>query len=450
VNQCISVVGIGYVGLCTAVGFASKGYKVIAADKDPEKVFSINQGIPPFYEHDLEENLQKVFRNGYLRCVLDSVQAIINTDITFITVGTPSNIDGSIDLTQIESSAIDIGKALSKKDAYHLVVVKSTVVPGTTENVVKPLLENYSGKKCGSGFGLCMNPEFLREASAVHDARHPDRIVIGEYDKKSGDTLKALYRELHYEGSVPIVRTNLPTAELIKYANNAFLATKISFINTIANICERIPGADIATVAKGIGLDQRINPQFLRAGLGYGGSCFPKDVKALIAFSNKLGYPPRLLEATYEVNEKQAKCAVEKAKRKLKNLKGKTVAVLGLAFKPNSDDMREARSILIINQLLKEGADVTAYDPVVVSNAKSIFGDKIRYASSAIECLKNADCCILVTEWKEFKKLKPEDFTQNMRYPFLIDGRRIYNPTEYNKKLEFEAIGLGSTNPSRS
>jgi UDPglucose 6-dehydrogenase len=448
VTQRISVVGIGYVGLCTAVGFASKGYKIIAADKDPKKVSSINQGIPPFYEHDLKESLQKAIKDCYLRCVLDSEQAILNSDITFITVGTPSKPDGSIDLKQIKSSAIELGETLSKKDAYHLVVVKSTVVPGTTENVIKTILEMHSGKKCGSGFGLCMNPEFLREGSAVHDARHPDRIVIGEYDKKSGDTLKALYRELYYKESIPIVRTNLPTAELIKYANNAFLATKISFINTIANICEKIPGANITTVAKGIGLDQRINPQFLRAGLGYGGSCFPKDVKAIIAFSNKLGYPPPLLEATHEVNKKQAKRAVEKAKRKLKKLKGKTVAVLGLAFKPDTDDMREARSIPIINHLLREGATVTAYDPVANSTAKSIFRNKINYASSAINCLKDADCCILVTEWKEFKKLKPEGFTQNMRTPIIIDGRGIYNPTEYSKKLEFEAIGLGSTNPS--
>ncbi len=439
----ISIVGIGYVGLCTAVGFASKGYKVIAADYDSEKVSSINKGIPHFYEPDLEEKLQKVVRDGYLRGVLDSEQAIVNTDVTFVTVGTPSNPDGSIDLTQIESAAIEIGKSLSKKNTYHLVVVKSTVAPGTTENLVKPLLEKDSGKKCGFDFGLCMNPEFLREGSAVHDASNPDRIVIGEYDKKSGETLEVLYRQLHREESIPIVRTNLPTAELIKYANNAFLATKISFINTIANICEKIPGADVTMVAKGIGLDQRINSRFLRAGLGYGGSCFPKDVKAIIAFSKKVGYTPNMLQTIQEVNEKQAKYMVEKAKRELVDLHGKTVAILGLSFKPDTDDMREARSILIINQLLHEGANVTAYDPVAISNTKSIFGNKIKYASSAIECLKNADCCIIVTEWQEFKKLKPENFTQNMRKPILLDGRRIYNPEEFNKKLKFVAIGRG-------
>ncbi len=443
VQQRVSVVGTGYVGLCTAIGFAVKGYHVVASTHDPEKAASINRGIPPFYEPNLQESLQKTVNNGHLKCILSREQAVLNTDVTFITVGTPSRPDGSIDLKYIESSALEIGRALNRKDTYHLVVVKSTVVPGTTENVVKPTLEKYSNRECGTDFGLCMNPEFLREGSALYDTLHPDRIIIGEYDKKSGDTLSALYEDFYGDETPPTIRTNLPTAELIKYANNAFLATKISFINTIANICEKIPGADITTVAKGIGHDRRINPRFLRAGLGYGGSCFPKDVKALTAFANRLGYAPTVLQAVQEVNEKQAKHAVEKAKRELGELQGKTIAILGMAFKPNTDDMREARSIPIINQLINEGANVTAYDPVAIPNAKSIFKDKIRYASSAVECLKGTDCCILVTEWSEFEKLKPEDFTQNMRQPILIDGRRIYNPKQFAPKLRFVAIGLG-------
>jgi UDPglucose 6-dehydrogenase len=443
----ISIVGMGYVGLCTAVAYANKGYTITAVDKDPKKVASINSGVPPFHEPNLKQLLYEANKNGHINGVLDTEQAIINTGITFITVGTPSNPDGSINLTQIEGAATEIGKALTKKDNYHLVVVKSTVVPGTTENTVKPLLEKHSNKTCGSDFGLCMNPEFLREGSAVHDAQHPDRIVIGEHDKKSGDTLQTLYQKLHHGETIPTVRTNLPTAELIKYANNAFLATKISYINTIANICEKILGADVTTVAQAIGLDQRINPRFLNAGLGYGGSCFPKDVKAIITYSNKLGYTPKLLQAAHDVNEKQANHAIEKTKNKLKTLKGKTIAILGLAFKPDTDDMREARSIPIINQLLLGGAKVTAYDPVATSTAKHIFGNKISYASSAINCLKDADCCIIVTEWQEFKLLKPETFKQHMKQPILIDGRRIYNPTEYSKKLEFEATGFGSTQP---
>jgi UDPglucose 6-dehydrogenase len=444
-SKSISIVGMGYVGLCTGIGFANKDFCVIAADKDSKKVTLINKGIPTFHEPKLEELLQEAIKNGNLKCISDTEKAVKNTDITFITVGTPSNSDGSINLTQINDSASEIGNALNIKDDYHLVVVKSTVVPGTTENTIKPILEKQSHKVCGADFGLCMNPEFLQEGSAVHDAQHPDRIIIGENDQKSGDILQALYSEVHHEESIPIIRTNLPTAELIKYANNSFLATKISYINTIANICEKISGADISIVAQCIGLDKRINPQFLKAGLGYGGSCFPKDVKALIAFSSKLGYRPNLLQATHEVNQKQANYAVAKAKSKLKDLKDKKVAILGLAFKPDTDDMREARSILIINQLLTESAIITVYDPVAISNAKSIFGNRINYASSAINCLKGADCCILVTEWNEFKNLKPEDFNRNMRQSILIDGRRIYNPIEYRKELNFQAIGLGET-----
>ena len=438
----ISIIGLGYVGLCTAIGFAHKGYTVIGIEKDLEKIVSINEGKPPFYEPRLEILLKNVIKKGYFSAFSNVETAIKKTNVTFVTVGTPSNTDGSINLKQIKKSAIDIGKALKKKDDYHLMVVKSTVVPGTTENIFKPLLEEYSSKTCGSDFGLCMNPEFLREGSAVYDAQNPDRIVIGEYDKKSGDMLQTLYQGL-FEKEPPIIRTNLPTAELIKYANNAFLATKISYINCISNICEKIIGADVSVIAAGIGLDQRINPHFLNAGLGYGGSCFPKDVKAIIAFSTKLGYRPILLESTHIVNEEQAKNAVEKAKKNLKELKGKAIAILGLAFKPDTDDMREARSIPIINQLLREGAKITAYDPVAIPTAKSIFGNKINYATSAINCLRDSDCCILVTEWNEFKQLKPDDFKQHMRQPILIDGRRIYNPTEYRKKLKFEAIGLG-------
>lgn len=439
----ISIVGTGYVGLCTAVGFASKGYETVASTHNREKAVLINKGVPPFYEPDLQEKLLNVVKNEYLRCVTNREESVLNTDITFITVATPSQTDGSINLRHMKDSAIEIGETLNKKDSYHLVVVKSTVVPGTTENVIEPLLEKNSNKQCGSDFGLCMNPEFLREGSALHDTLHPDRIIIGEHDKKSGGVLDALYKEFYGEETPPTIRTNLPTAELIKYANNAFLATKISFINTIANICEKIPRADVTTVAKGIGLDRRIAPQFLRAGLGYGGSCFPKDVKALIAFSNQLGYSPTILQAVEEVNEDQAKHAVEKAKEKLTELEGKRIAILGLAFKPNTDDMREARSLPIINQFLKEGASITAYDPIAIPNAKLILKNRIRYASSPIDCLKDADCCIIVTEWQEFRKLTPEDFTRNMRKPVVIDGRRIYNAEEFSQELKFASIGLG-------
>jgi len=376
--------------------------------------------------------------------VLDREEAVLNTGITIISVSTPSQPDGSIDLRFIESSAREIGEALAKKDLYHLVVVKSTVVPGTTENMIKPNIEKSSGKRCGVDFGLCMNPEFLREGSAIYDTLHPDRVIIGEYDEKSGDVLDSLYRDFLGEEMPPMIRTNLTNAELIKYANNAFLATKISFINTVANICKKIPGSDVTVIAEGMGLDKRINSLFLNAGLGYGGSCFPKDVKALIAFSKSLGYNPVLFNAIEDVNNVQPYQAIKLAKKLIGDLAGKRVAVLGMAFKPNTDDMREAVSIKVINKLLEEGASVVAYDPKAVISARYIFGDKIEYANSSIECLEDAECCIVVTEWEEFKQLEPEAFIKHMKNPLVIDGRRIYNPQKFSRKLKFAAIGLSA------
>ena len=440
----ISVIGVGYVGLCTAVSFSSKGYSVMASDNVAEKVTKINEGIPPFHEPSLQSLLEAAVRNGHFKCLVSQTEKVVlETDLTFVAVGTPSKSDGSIDLKFIESVAHDIGKALGQKDTYHVVIIKSTVVPGTTQDIVKPILEKFSKKKCGSNFGLCMNPEFLRQGSAFEDTLHADRVVIGEHDKKSGETLESLYKAFYGKNLPPTIRTTLSTAELIKYASNSLLATKISFINAMANLCEKLPGADVKVVAAAVGLDKRIGPLFLNAGLGYGGSCFPKDVKALIACSKNLGYRLELLEAVESVNKTQPLKAVEFCKELLSNLKGKRIAILGLAFKADTDDMREARAIPIINQLLEEGVNVTAYDPVAVPIAKGIFKNKIHYAASTIECLKNADCCIIVTEWDEFKKLKPEDFTKNMKQPVLIDGRRIYDPEEFSKKMKFTAIGLG-------
>jgi len=439
----ISVVGTGYVGLCTAVGFASKGYTVITSTYDTQKADLINKGVPPFFEPDLEELLKKAVHKGYLRCVLRREEAVLNTDITFIAVATPSQPDGRINLQHIQDSAREIGESLNKKSTYHLVVVKSTVIPGTTQNVVKPILEKYSDKRCGRDFGMCMNPEFLREGSAVHDTLYPDRIVIGEHDKTSGDTLQSLYQQFYSSKLPPIIRTNLPTAELIKYANNAFLATRISFINQIANICEKISDIDVNIVANAIGLDPRIGRLFLNAGLGYGGSCLPKDVKALIALSKGLGYNPTLLNAVEEVNNTQPQKAVELAKKLVGDLRGRRIAVLGLAFKPNTDDVREAVSIKVINSLLEERAKPVAYDPAATTNAKQILGSRVEYAPSATECIKGAECCIIATEWNEFKQLKPEDFVRNMRNPAVVDGRLIYDPEEYSPKLKFAAIGLG-------
>ncbi|MHA1839745.1 MAG: UDP-glucose dehydrogenase family protein, partial [Candidatus Ranarchaeia archaeon] len=341
-RQSVSVIGMGYVGLCLAVGFASRGFKVIVSDIDKKKTTLIKMGKTPFHEPNLNGLLRKALTKGNFESTPNRQDAVRKTDITFVTVGTPSKPDGSINLQFIKKASEEIGQALSKKRRYHLVIVKSTVIPGTTERVVKPLLERNSHKKCGENFGLCVNPEFLREGSALHDIFHPDRVIIGQYDKKSGDTLQNLYKNFYGNRIPKVLRTNLPTAELVKYANNAFLATKISFINTIANICEKIPGVDVTTVAKAIGMDKRIASSFLRAGLGYGGSCFPKDIKALLAYSKNLGYRPELLEAVENVNKDQTRKPVQLCKRLLGELKDKNVAILGVSFKPNTDDIREA------------------------------------------------------------------------------------------------------------
>lgn len=440
----VSVIGAGYVGLCTAVGFSSRGFSVVASEVDQAKADKINLGKPPFHEPGLEEKLAASIQSGNLKCLVNqTAKAVLETDITFVTVGTPSKPDGSIDLRYIEEAAGEIGVALKQKNTYHLTVVKSTVIPGTTQNVVKPLIERASSKTCGDHYGLCMNPEFLRQGSAFHDTVNADRLVIGSFDRKSGDLLENLYRDFYSSGMPPTIRTTLATAELIKYASNAMLATKISFINTIANVCEKIPGADVKVVASAIGLDKRIGPLFLDAGLGYGGSCFPKDVKALIACSKTLGCNAELLESVENVNHAQPLKAVELCRQQLGSVNGKKIAILGLAFKPDTDDMREARVIPLIEQLLKEEAEVVAYDPVAKETAKAVFGGKIRYATSAVDCIKKADCAIVVTEWPEFRKLSPEDYIKNMKQPVVIDGRRIYNPEEYAGKIRYVAIGLG-------
>jgi len=439
----ISFMGLGYVGLVSAACFASRGFNVIGFDVDESKVKKINQGLSPIFEPGLSKLIEQSVKNGYLKSTTNLVEAIVNTDITFITVGTPSREDGNIDLRYVEEAARMIGETLQQKDEWHLVVVKSTVTPTTTEKVVKPIIEKASGKRCCKDFGLCMNPEFLREGSAVEDTFKADRIIIGEVDTRSGNILEAFYREFYGNDIPPVIRTTPVNAELIKYANNAFLAMKVSFINMIANLCQKFPGADVEIVAKGIGLDKRIGPLFLKAGAGWGGSCWPKDLKALRNFANRVNIDLPLVDATLKVNDEQPYILVELAKSLIGNLAGRKIAVLGLSFKPNTDDMREAVSIRIIKKLIDEGAYVVVYDPAALNNAKKIFGNIVKFASSSIDCLKDADCALIVTEWDEFKRLKPDDFIKYMRTPAVVDGRRIYDPVVFSSKLRFAAVGLG-------
>jgi len=441
--KAISISGLGYVGLCTAACFANKGFKVVGVDVDEEKVKLLSGRGSPVYEPGLESMLERAVERGMFFPTTDVKAAIDRSDISFITVGTPSRADGSIDLKHVESAARDLGSAMKDKANYHLVVVKSTVTPGTTQNLVKPLLEKFSLKSCGKDFGLCMNPEFLQEGDAIRGVVEPDRVVIGEFDERSGNILEKIYRDFHQEKMPPLIRTNLSTAEIIKYANNAFLATKISFINFIASLCEKVKGADVDLVARAIGMDHRINPKFLKAGAGFGGSCFSKDIKALMSFSRKSGLKSSLLEDVLKINEKQAMHMVELAKQKLGELNGKRVAILGLSFKPNTDDIRGAPSFKIIGRLLDEGAKVAVYDPAAMDNAKKTFGDRIIYSSSPLDALTDADCCMVVTEWAEFLRLVPDDFKTRMKNTVVIDGRRGYDPEVFTKELDYVAIGLG-------
>ncbi len=412
----ITVAGTGYVGLITGVGLASQGHDVTCVDIIKEKVDKINSGITPIHEKDLPELLKKVLERGNFRATLNLKSAVKDSDITFICVGTPSREDGSINLQYVEDVSKGIGEAIKENGKYHIVVVKSTVIPGTTESVVTPILEKYSGKRAGVDFGIAMSPEFLREGKALEDFMHPDRVVIGTSDQKTFETLKDVlaFEQTH------VIKTSLKSAEMIKYASNAFLATKISFINEIGNICKKL-GIDSYEVAKAVGMDHRISPHFLRSGLGFGGSCLPKDVKALREKAKSIGYEPKLLDSVLEVNQFQREQMVKIAEEKLSNLNGKKIAVLGVAFKAYTDDIREAPAIDIIKMLLEKGANVFAYDSEALENARKIFGDKINYADSPGEALESADICLIVTEWPEFKNL---DFSK-MKNKIVIDGRNI-------------------------
>ena len=404
----LSVVGSGYVGVVTGIGFAEFGNEVIFVDIDEDKINSINKAVPPIYEKGLEELMRK--NRGRFYATDDYEEAIENSQLTFICVGTPSNPDGSINLEYVKSAAEEIGNALKNKEDFHAVVIKSTVLPGTTENVGL-IIGKRSGKEAFKDFGLASNPEFLREGNAVEDFFNPDRVVIGAKDERTKDLLLRLYSPFN----CPKLVTDVKTAEMIKYTSNAFLATKISFANEIGNICKKL-GIDTYEVFKGVGLDHRINPHFFRAGIGFGGSCFPKDVKALIAKAEELGENPKLLKSVIEVNEEQPLKLVELLKKHVRNLRGKRIGVLGLAFKPDTDDVRESRAIPVVKALLEEGAEVVAYDPKATANFSKLF-PQVEYTDNPDDVL-SCDAILILTEWKEFEEL---DYSGKV----VVDGRRI-------------------------
>ena len=442
----VSILGTGFIGLCSAACFAEKDIQVLASTHNEKKAALINDGKAPFFEAGLQEMMDDIKENNpeLLQCLTDPVKAVLETDISMITQGTPMRDDRSIDLSFIESTAREIGEALKNKDNYHLVVVRSTVVPGTTRNLVSKIIEEVSGKQPGRDYGLCMQPEFLAEGRSIEDTLHPDRIVIGEFDEKSGALLQEFY-EYFYGGHLencPILRMNLESAELVKYGNNCLLSTKISFANEFANFAELVPNVDISEVMKGVGLDYRINSRFLRAGVGFGGACFHKDVNAIKAWSKSKGYTSRLLEAVLEINDDQAIHLVDIAEKLAGKLAGKKVSLLGLAFKPGTDDMRGAASIRVVNELRKRGVtEIIGYDPKANKTAEIEMGDNIQYADSIEEALKDSECALLITEWDEFKTLTPNDFKKLMKTPNLVDGRRLYDYEIFNEALSFRAMG---------
>jgi len=424
----ISVIGAGFVGLVTASALASKGHNVIVLDTNAEKVNSINKGESPIFEEGLDKLLADCIRSKQLRAATD-YREITDTNITLICVGTPSNPDGSIDLSYITDSAKDIGKMLGKKSEHHTVVIRSTVVPKTTAEVIIPILEKYSGGKTGKDFNVVFNPEFMQEGKALQGFFYPDRIIIGESDKKAGDLVEQLYDGI----SAPILRTTVTTAEMIKYASNAFLATKISFINEIGNICQKF-GIDIYEVAKGISFDYRIGDRFLNAGIGFGGSCLPKDLSALVHASGTHGYRPRLLESVLEINESQAAKMVQIVEQKLGNLKDKSIGVLGLAFKPNTDDIRNAPALKVVRLLIEKHALIKAYDPQAIPNAKRVLAEKVIYCGSAEEAVSNCDCVLVLTEWDEFKN------ESLYRGKTVFDGRRVLDPNNTGTLGAYQGI----------
>ena len=421
----VSIIGTGYVGLPAGAGLASKGHEVTCVDIDEEKVEKINRGECPIFEEDLPELLEQVVSEGRLEATTDTEEAVKNSDVTFLAVGTPMKEDGSINLDYIKEAAEDVGNALKGKDGYHVVVVKSTVVPTTTEEEIIPILEEESGKSAGEDFGVCMNPEFLREGTALKDFLDPDRIVIGELDERSGETLEKLYRDFE----APILRTEVKAAELIKYASNSLLATKISFINEIGNLCKEL-GIDVYEVADGVGMDHRIKRDFLNAGCGFGGSCFPKDVRALIKFMEEKEVEPSILESVIDVNTDQKTKPVEILEEKIGDLEGKTIAVLGLAFKPGTDDVRNSPAIDMIQELKDKGAKVKAYDPEAMENMEKIHPD-VKYVGSYQEALRGVDAGIIATDWEEFKDID-KDVLDRMENELIVLGRRIWNKQGLN------------------
>ena len=429
----IAVIGTGYVGLVSGACFAEFGNSVTCVDSDANKIETIKSGKMPIYEPGLDALVAKNVRENRLEFTTDIASAIEKSLVIMLAVGTPSSSDGSADLSQIEAVALEIARALN---SYKVIVTKSTVPVGAAGYIKKIIDEN---KKSNCRYSVASNPEFLREGAAINDFMRPDRVVIGCAEEEAIEILKDLYRPL-YLIETPFVITNPESAEMIKYASNAFLATKISFINEIANMCDLL-GADVRDVAKGMGMDKRIGSKFLHPGPGFGGSCFPKDVKALAALARRNDYEMKLTDAVLEVNEKQTASVINRIKRVVPDLKGKTITVLGLSFKPETDDMREAPSLKIISDLREAGAEVRVYDPTAMEVARGMLSD-VTFCEDEYDAARGSNALVVVTEWNQFRSLDFNRMKSVMSELNLIDLRNIYEPADI-RKVGFNYISTG-------
>jgi len=432
----VSVIGLGYVGLSLATFLATKRISVTGVDLNEGKIKMIKRGKPPFFEPNLELYLKKSLKNG-LKLQNSIDENVVRSKFIFITVGTPTDSHEKIVLDYLFSAIESIAKLLSNSKNLPIIIIKSTVIPGTAKKIIQKMKKYRLIES--KDFHLISNPEFLREGSAMRDTIHPHLIVIGGSNKKSLNSLEKFYKKIHPSQS-RFLLTNNSTAELIKYANNAFLATKISFINSIANLCQKIAGVDVDAIASAIGMDPRIGNQFLNAGPGYGGSCFPKDLQALISFSKEIGSDPILFSAVKNTNEHQIEVILETIQKKIPSLVSKKISILGLAFKENTDDIRESVSIKLIKRLLKEGCKISVHDPMAIENTRKIFKEKISYQTDISKAFEGMDCVIILTPWKEYQKISKNQF-RKMKSPLVIDTRRILKMNY--KDIDYVGLGIG-------
>jgi UDPglucose 6-dehydrogenase len=434
----ISVIGLGKLGAPMAACFASKGHKVIGVDVSPHNVELINQGRAPVIEPQLDELLYA--HRDQISATQDYGEAVLGSEITFIIVPTPSDERGGFSTEYAQAAAADIGGALRQKSDWHLVVVTSTVLPGSTERDILPTLESHSGKKCGVDFGLCYSPEFIALGSVIRNMLNPDFVLIGEFDARSGAVLEEFYKGI-VDNSAPAARMNIVSAELTKISVNTFVTTKISYANMLAEVCERIPGCDVDVVTSAIGLDTRIGRKYIKGALGYGGPCFPRDNVAFSHMARSVGVEPTLAEATDAVNRRQVSRLAELVSSRLPE--GGKVGILGLSYKPDTDVIEESQGVELAHSLRNKDVPLVLYDPLAMDNARQVLGDGPTFASSLQECVQQADVVVITVPWPEFKEIQPADLARNPKRQIILDCWRMLDGEQFSGVADYATLGLG-------